>query len=105
MIDRGIINSLISKTFGYRLIKSENHDLFVENLNHINFIKLLYKFDPKFLTLLHNSESQILQDIMVLLKTNYKKQGFFVELVAKALHLSMTFLASLASVGKVVAFP
>ena len=90
------LNNMLSKVFGYRLIKGKYYKYLRKKTfsNAYEFLLLLEKFSYEpFLNLYKNHKSQLLQDVFVLLKLDFKKKGFFVEFgVGDGLNLSNTYM-------------
>ena len=92
-----IINSLLLRATGYRLIKNNRFQDYLQNSssNSYEFIQLtrLLNVENELLEIFKESKSQLLQDIFVILSLNFKKNGFFVEFGAtNGIKLSNTYL-------------
>lgn len=92
-----IINKILSKTTGYRLVNNNNfiNLLNKSNSNSFEFLDIVneMKINNDLIKLFNESKSQILQDLFVVFKLNFQKNGFFVEFGAtNGLNLSNTHL-------------
>ena len=92
-----IINKILSKTTGYRLVNNNNfiNLLNKSNSNSFEFLDMVneMKINNDLIKLFNESKSQILQDLFVVFKLNFQKNGFFVEFGAtNGLNLSNTHL-------------
>jgi FkbM family methyltransferase len=88
-----LINNLLIKIFGYRLI---NENLINSKIpNSYEFLAMVKELNinNELINSFYESKSQILQDLFVLLKLNFLEKGFFVEFGASdGITLSNTYL-------------
>jgi len=76
----GTINNLLSKDFRRKIVRKSSWNYFKKNINSYEFIELISDLKPVYeIEIFKKSHSQILQDIFVINKLNFKKKGFFVE--------------------------
>ena len=92
-----IINKILAKTTGYRLVNNNNfiNHLNKSNSNSFEFLQMVneMKINNDLIKFFNESKSQILQDLFVAFKLNFQKNGFFVEFGAtNGLNLSNTHL-------------
>lgn len=75
-----IINNILIKFTGHRLINNNKIDYFLKN-NAFQFVEMVkqMKFDHELIEFFNESKSQLLQELFVAIKLNFKKNGFFVE--------------------------
>jgi FkbM family methyltransferase len=91
------INKILIKLTGYRLINNINFNIQLNksNSNSFEFLQMVndMKLNNELVNFFNESKSQILQDLFVILKLNFKTNGFFVEFGAtNGLNLSNTYL-------------
>ena len=74
------INNILIKFTGHRLINNNKIDYFLKN-NAFQFVEMVkqMKFDHELIEFFNESKSQLLQELFVAIKLNFKKNGFFVE--------------------------
>jgi FkbM family methyltransferase len=94
---KSILNKVLTKITGYRLVNNNNFIGLARksNSNSFEFIELVneLKLDNELIKFFNESKSQILQDLFVIFKLNFKKNGFFVEFGAtNGINLSNTHL-------------
>ena len=92
-----LINKILIKLTGYRLTNNNNfnNQLNKSNSNSFEFLQMVndMKLNNELVNFFNESKSQILQDLFVILKLNFKTNGFFVEFGAtNGLNLSNTYL-------------
>lgn len=81
-----IISKIILKFTNYRIINNNFYNYLMDSRRASEFMKFASVFYPEeqIIQTFLNSKSQFFQDIFVLEKLNYKKNGFFVEFGAGA---------------------
>ena len=76
-----LINKILIKLTGYRLTNNNNfnNQLNKSNSNSFEFLQMvnLMKLNNELINFFNESKSQILQDLFVIFKLNFKKKWFF----------------------------
>jgi len=93
---KNIINNLL-KLINLKLVKNDHYDKLISKASSSKDLNFLKKINSPNINMiipfLERSEAQLCQDLFVLEKLNFKKNGFFVEFgVCDGINLSNTYL-------------